>query len=412
MAEVILNTIFQIRRGSKTALSNKNLLLRYGEPCYEYPEKAGESGKLKIGDGVTRYNDLKYITENIVLPEEAAKFTGVQETLPDPASVEENTFCIVKGILYIQTKGKWIPASASQEVIKDSSSSEEQNSCTIDGKSYATIEEAIAAASPTDTITVTKDLSTIEVNKQISLDLNSAYILNNDKTPITIDTNGIVTLKGEGTVECNKHATPVLSNNGIIIIENGSYLKSIDEKNNGFYVVVNHGDLNIKGGVFSSPGDLSSMIENGYVDYNAQYVEGTNKQYPSLTIDGGTFISKFYIIKNDDNSKAILNNGNFFGTILHNGFELTINDGVFSIDDGSYNLRVRKLNDNMNKATTYINGGTFDSNGDSNFKIDDETAEIIVKGGKFNHQVPEKYLLDGYVQKYKDGYYIISKEGE
>ena len=123
-------------------------------------------------------------------------------------------------------------------------------------------------------------------------------------------------------------------------------------------------------------------------------------------------ISKFYIIKNDDNSKAILNNGNFFGTILHNGFELTINDGVFSIDDGSYNLRVRKLNDNMNKAITYINGGTFDSNGESNFKIDDETAQIIIKGGKFNHQVPEKYLLDGYVQKYKDGYYIISKEGE
>jgi hypothetical protein len=87
-----------------------------------------------------------------VLPEEAAKFTGVQETLPDPSTVEEGTFCIVKDILYVQTKGKWISASSSSEVIKDpDESTSEENSCTIDGKSYKTIEEAIAAASFTGT---------------------------------------------------------------------------------------------------------------------------------------------------------------------------------------------------------------------------------------------------------------------
>lgn len=413
MAEVILNTIFQIKRGSKSALTEKNPLLRYGEPCYEYPEKAGESGKLKIGDGITYYNDLKYITEEVVLPEEAAKFTGVQETLPDPSTVEEGTFCIVKGILYVQTKGAWVSASSSSEVIKDpDESTSEENSCTIDGKSYKTIEEAIAAASPTDTIVITKDLSTIEINKEISLDLNSAYILNDDKTPITVDTNGILTLKGNGTVECNKNRMPVLFNNGAITIEDGSYLKSIDNAENGFYVVANYGDLIIEDGIFSSPGDLSSLIENGYYDYNSQYSAGVNKENPSIIINGGTFINKFYVVKNDDNAKCTINNGNFFGTILHNGLEMTINDGIFSVEDGTYNLRIRKLNDTMNKAVTYINGGTFDSNGESNFKIDDESATIVIKGGKFNHQVPEKYLLDGYVQKYEDGYYIISKEGE
>ena len=413
MAEVILNTIFQIKRGSKSALTEKNPLLRYGEPCYEYPEKAGESGKLKIGDGITYYNDLKYITEEIVLPEEAAKFTGVQETLPDPSTVEEGTFCIVKGILYVQTKGAWVSASSSSEVIKDpDESTSEENSCTIDGKSYKTIEEAIAAASPTDTIVITKDLSTIEINKEISLDLNSAYILNDDKTPITVDTNGILTLKGNGTVECNKNRMPVLFNNGTITIKDGSYLKSIDNAENGFYVVANYGDLTIEDGIFSSPGDLSSLIENGYYDYNSQYSAGVNKENPSIIINGGTFINKFYVVKNDDNAKCTINNGNFFGTILHNGLEMTINDGIFSVEDGTYNLRIRKLNDTMNKAVTYINGGTFDSNRESNFKIDDESATIVIKGGKFNHQVPEKYLLDGYVQKYEDGYYIISKEGE
>lgn len=413
MAEVILNTIFQIKRGSKSALTEKNPLLRYGEPCYEYPEKAGESGKLKIGDGITYYNDLKYITEEeVVLPEEAAKFTGVQETLPDPSTVEEGTFCIVKGILYVQTKGAWISASSFPEVIKDPDESTSEDSCTIDGKNYKTIEEAIAAASPTDTIIITKDLSTIEINKEISLDLNSAYILNDDKTPITVDTNGILTLKGNGTVECNKNRMPVLFNNGATTIEDGSYLKSINNAENGFYVVANYGDLTIEDGIFSSPGDLFSLIENGYYDYNSQYSAGVNKENPSIIINGGTFINKFYVVKNDDNAKCTINNGNFFGMILHNGLEMTINDGIFSVEDGTYNLRIRKLNDTMNKAVTYINGGTFDSNGESNFKIDDESATIIIKGGKFNHQVPEKYLLNGYVQKYEDGYYIISKEGE
>lgn len=55
MAEVVLNTIFQLKRGNSDAWTAKNPVLRAAEPGYEL-----DTGKLKIGDGSTAWNDLKY----------------------------------------------------------------------------------------------------------------------------------------------------------------------------------------------------------------------------------------------------------------------------------------------------------------------------------------------------------------
>jgi hypothetical protein len=46
----------QIRRGTAARLAEVNLKLEAGEPCQEY-----DTGKLKIGDGETYWNDLPYI---------------------------------------------------------------------------------------------------------------------------------------------------------------------------------------------------------------------------------------------------------------------------------------------------------------------------------------------------------------
>lgn len=55
MAEV-LRTTFQLRRGKEAAWKKNNPILASGEPGYVLDKNA-----LKIGDGVTAWNDLKYV---------------------------------------------------------------------------------------------------------------------------------------------------------------------------------------------------------------------------------------------------------------------------------------------------------------------------------------------------------------
>lgn len=56
MAEVVVNTIIKFKRGNSADWTAKNILLEAGEPGYEL-----DTGKLKVGNGATRWNDLKYV---------------------------------------------------------------------------------------------------------------------------------------------------------------------------------------------------------------------------------------------------------------------------------------------------------------------------------------------------------------
>lgn len=55
MAEV-LRTVFQLRRGYERAWKRNNPILACGEPGFAIDKNA-----IKIGDGVTAWNDLNYI---------------------------------------------------------------------------------------------------------------------------------------------------------------------------------------------------------------------------------------------------------------------------------------------------------------------------------------------------------------
>ena len=55
MAQVI-KTTFKFRRNLASYWAEKNPVLAEGEPCFEL-----DTGKLKIGNGTTAYNDLSYI---------------------------------------------------------------------------------------------------------------------------------------------------------------------------------------------------------------------------------------------------------------------------------------------------------------------------------------------------------------
>lgn len=57
MAQVI-NTTFRLKRGTAARWAEVNPILDAGEPGFVYDEN-----RLKVGDGVTHWNDLPYLAE-------------------------------------------------------------------------------------------------------------------------------------------------------------------------------------------------------------------------------------------------------------------------------------------------------------------------------------------------------------
>lgn len=55
MADTVIKTTFQFRRGLAATWTSKNPVLAYGEPGFEK-----DTYRLKIGDGTTAWNDLAY----------------------------------------------------------------------------------------------------------------------------------------------------------------------------------------------------------------------------------------------------------------------------------------------------------------------------------------------------------------
>lgn len=449
-----LQTLIQLRRGFQAqwdAVAN-TYIPKAGEPCVTLDGK--NKGQIKIGDGTSTWGELKYVGVN----EGAMHFIGTVATkaeLPESAETgdiyqvtedsklyiwdgdsweifhavdlsnyytkEETTNLVTVEIGKVNTKienlgtelAKDYALKADLDVIKVYGDTVSDTSMEVNGQKYNTASEAIAAVSDGGTIKLSGGLGADEVinaDKKFTLDMNNAVIVDNEKTPVNVGVSGALTLTGNGSVECNKNGKPAINNNGNLTIENGSYTRSVDEKGNSYYTMVNHGNIVINDGIFQAPRIISSMISNGYWDYAQDYKAGEMAEYPELTINGGTFINAFYVIKNDDNGKLYINGGNFYGTIFNNGYEMVVKGGNFKVTDGTYNIGMRKLNDVMNSGKLLIEGGTFDSNGEVNFKHNggDEEPEVVIKGGKFSAIVPEKYIAEGYEQKYVDGYYVVS----
>lgn len=449
-----LQTLIQLRRGFQAqwdAVAN-TYIPKAGEPCVTLDGK--NKGQIKIGDGTSTWGELKYVGAN----EGAMHFIGTVATkaeLPESAETGDIYQVTEDGKLYIWDGDSWeifhavdlsnyytkketdnlvtveiskvntkienletelakdYALKADLDVIKVYGDTASDTSMEVNGQKYNTASEAIAAVSDGGTIKLSGGLGADEVinaDKKFTLDMNNAVIVDNEKTPVNVDVNGALTLTGNGSVECNKNGKPAINNNGNLTIENGSYTRSVDEKGNSYYTIVNHGNTVINNGIFQAPRIVSSMISNGYWDYAQDYKAGEMAEYPELIINDGTFINAFYVIKNDDNGKLYINGGNFYGTIFNNGYEMVVKGGNFKVTDGTYNIGMRKLNDVMNSGKLLIEGGTFYSNGEVNFKHNGggEEPEVVIKGGKFSAVVPEKYIAAGYEQKYIDGYYVVS----
>lgn len=410
MADVYMNSKFYFKRGKATSWKQQNIKLGPGEPGFEI-----DTGKLKVGNGTTAWNDLPYLVDKEEILENVSIFLGKLDELPTTADNPDGTICIVKDVPYIKVGDSWEKLAVGDvEVIKIKD--DQDDALDIDGVHYTSTQEAIDAVASGTTIQLAGAPTTalsIPPGKQITIDLNDENIVNNEVNPIRVKSDGILNLQGTGSVECNKNGAPVLSNSGVLAVHDGVYLRSVDEKDNGHYVAVNHGVMNIFNGTFSSPGGLSSLIENGYYNYNSGdsstgYVEGLNDERPILQVFGGTFINNYVTIKNDDGARCVIEGGNLMGMIFNTGRDLIIKGGSFTATDGYENIQNVKSNEDLNAATCYISGGTFETNGDVNIS---SNGLIEITGGKFNKKVPAQFIKEGYIQELVDGYYTVKKEG-
>lgn len=292
----------------------------------------------------------------------------------------------------------------------------------------------------------------------VTIDLNGNTLTNAEGSD-TITNNGTLILKGSGTVDNTSDECAALYNNGVATVENVKLDRSADngtwsdESNpsNSYYTVLNHGKLTINGAEVHNNGTYSSLIENGYYDYdsgNARtgYVSGTNAKNPELIINSGTFTGGKFNVKNDDGGIATINGGTFsdgYQAILNynkmtiNGGdftaqtnlianmrdasntdldagELTINGGKFTatlvtLDDGRqgvYPVFVSADDSEYTTAKTTINGGTFTNRLDDN----NNRLDITITGGTFYSKPVDSDVAEGStVRQNSDGTYSVYK---
>lgn len=232
-----------------------------------------------------------------------------------------------------------------------------------------------AANNEKTTITLSDNIEgdfTVAENKNIVLDLNGFKITNTSNHTIT--NNGRLTIKDSsegktGTIDNVSHARAAVWNNGIAVLEGGTYTRSLengkseeDSGNNSYYNIVNHNQMTIKSGVtVKQDGNFSSMIENGWYNGNQN-----TEQAPSIMIiEGGTFSGGLNTIKNDDYGELTINDGTFSNisqAAFLNWNTATINGGNFEVNDNAEAVIMNAYaNSSMDKGELTINGGNFNT---------------------------------------------------
>ena len=301
---------------------------------------------------------------------------------------------------------------------------------------YTSLQEAINHASGDNNVVVliadVTESVTIESGDDIILDLGTHKITNvAGSDTITVKLGGELEIIGTGTVDNVSHGKAAIFNNGTTTLYGGAFtrskengISSSDNGGNSFYVLLNHGNMTIYNGVsVTQSGHYSSMVENGYQNYNSQYNRNENHANPELVIEGGNFSGGLNTIKNDDGGILEINGGvfeNVSQSAVMNWNDATINDGWFMVTGGGSNALVNSYaNDTVDKGTLEINGGYYSCSGaligigqeatnggntvitdgifeygeDANLFVSN-TATANVTGGEFNNTVAAKYLGD------------------
>ena len=184
------------------------------------------------------------------------------------------------------------------------------NVASVGERQYATLQEAINAASSGDTITLLGNVaiypegkgddvvSQLSIDKKLILNL-AGYTIGYDSKVMTeelsytpaffsIAENGDVTITGNGKIDCEageNNAYGIDVDGGSLIIENGTFLGAISA------VQVEKGSLTVNGGTF----DLASTCKEfvpGYAKYVINAIDDPYKDGTAIiSVKGGTFIN-------------------------------------------------------------------------------------------------------------------------
>ena len=276
---------------------------------------------------------------------------------------------------------------------------------------YDSLQAAINAAGEKATVTLLQDTQediNISNGKDIVLELNGKKITNSTAThTITVALGGKLTVQdtvGGGIVDNVSHGCAAIWNNGTTVLNGGKYDRSQENDGNSYYVLVNHGKMEINDGVtVEQKGHYSSMIENGYYSYNSKnpssgYVPDTNAEYPSLTINGGSFSGGLNTVKNDDGGKLEIKGGNFSNVsqaVVLNWNEAEISGGTFTVTEAGVESVI--LNgyaaDAIDQGKLTITGGTFTSHTGApvlttmNNSAAQHSGTIEITGGTLNGDI-------------------------
>ena len=277
-------------------------------------------------------------------------------------------------------------------------------------------------ANTTESITVSSGSVTLKLSAKLT---NTA-----GQHTITVSKGATLTIEGAGTVDNVSHGCGALFNNGTVIINGGTFDRSRENGtnkdsagNNSWYTICNHGTMTVNNATVTTAsgnkdlGRYSSLFENGYQNYNKQYDESTNQEYPTLTINNGTFNGGLNTIKNDDNGIANIYGGkctNFYQACVQNHHKTTIYNGEFTtnVSDAWSVLNCGNCTSNVaghDEHNLTIVNGTFTgavgitvgsaaiNGGTVNGKIvKGDTATISISGGTFSDKEnAKKYIPEG-----------------
>ena len=278
---------------------------------------------------------------------------------------------------------------------------------------------------------------TIPTGVTVTLDLNGKTLKNADGSH-TITNNGILTIKGEGTVDNVSHARGALVNKGTATINGGTFTRSQEKgdspSNNGgnsWYVIDNQGVLTVTGGTVRNTSGFSSLVRN---------MNGT------LNVNGGNFSNEFIALKNDDNGimkitagtieskeQAVQNwhnldvtGGTFNGDVYtwsYDNSQGTATIGGSAVIDG--NVAAVQYGNATAKSTVEIKGGTITGTiekgeyGNAYNRVDPSAATsiITVSGGTFAKEpasafIPKDKIAIKYVEANSDGKYYVGTNDE
>ena len=308
---------------------------------------------------------------------------------------------------------------------------------------YATLQEAVNAATAGQTVTVINDVDmtsgkniTVNAGQNIVLDLNGHSIKGANANYKNIDILGKLTLKdskenstgkiySEDAYQSGVYDTGLIRvyNTGELVMESGKIYTVIpdDPVKKGQYAIValDQSKVTINGGTIEA--GFSTICGFGDKNYNT-----------TITINGGTLICPMdYAIYHPQPGKLTVNEGATIygggGAICMRRGELEINGGVLtskgggntgSWGDGTGNMGNAALNFSKpyGNVTATIKGGTITAEGDAVLIDAQPTAgkevSLAISGGTYSSDV-SKYCVEGFTSTPNaDGTYGISAVGD